>query len=311
MVAAGDITAGQADPGNVGLFDVGLVTVEFSSDDVELFLFLLVAFGGGLVAIYWGWTRYRRYTLIRDTPTSRVRSMAVGRVEVQGTASPVDGPMAAPFTGEDCLYADWTVEEYRYDHEDDRHEWVTIASGDRATRFSLADDTGRVLVRADRGEPDFDLSDEHETTVTVGGTERPPEAIRTFLAGERDTWDLRELASNPLGGIVDAISSGGRIGNTSNRRRYTQTILPVEHHVYVFGSAEPRPLAESGDERPGREEDALEIGPDGATGLFLVSDRTEDRLTEHYSRMAPLAMAGGLLVSAVALYFLLSWYLLA
>jgi hypothetical protein len=106
--------------GQVRLAIVGDWAILQSNGGDDPFLFFLALFAGGLFAIYWGWRRYRRYTLIRDTPTATVRSMAVGRTELEGRAQPASETFSAPFTDEDCLYADWQVEEYRYDHDDDR-----------------------------------------------------------------------------------------------------------------------------------------------------------------------------------------------
>lgn len=283
--------------------------LQSSDDELEILVVLVVGFLAGLGLIYWGWTRYRRYALIRDTPTSKVRSMAVGRTEIEGIALPVDESLESPFTDEDCLYAKWEVEEYR--HVDDEWEWVSIGSGRKAVEFFLEDETGKVLVRADRGQPDFDLSDDRETTITIDGSEQPPAPILEFITSEHEGWDLVEMPDNIVGDVIDAAVGGGRIGRSSNKRRYTQTILPVEHDVYVFGSADPRPVEERTDRRAGANEDLLEVGPDASTGLLLISDRSEDRLSDYYSKMSPLAIFGGLLVSAVALYFLLSWYILA
>lgn len=276
------------------------------------FPILAIGFIGGLVAIYWGWTRYRRYTLIRDTPTARVRSMAVGRTELEGTGRVAETAISAPFTDDPCLFTSWRIEEYQYDHDDNEHEWVTIGSGRDAVDFYLEDDTGRVLVRAGSHEVDFDLSDQHQRTISVGGSERPPPAVREFLANKRSDWDLGDFMDDPVAALGDVVKGGGfgSTGSTSNKRRYIQTVLPVDHHVYLFGNAQPRPVAEASDRRMGANEDLLEMVPDDATGLFLISDRKEGTLTEHYSRIAPVAMFGGLAVSAVSLYFLLSWYIL-
>lgn len=279
-----------------------------AADDDVLVLFLIM-FGGGLFAIYWGWTRYRRYTLVRDTPTASVRSMPVGRVELEGTARVAERALDAPFTDEQCLYADWHVEEYRYDPDDNDHDWVTIASGTLATPFFLEDDTGRVLVKADEGA-DFDLTGDHATTVRVGGSETPPPAVAEFVGNDSDDWDLGAFIDNPGGAIADALAGGGRIGHSSNRRRYVQTLLPVDDSVYVFGSAEPVPPSEVPDRDAGANEDLLAVVADGPTGLFLISDRKEGAIESYYSKMAPLAIVGGLTASAVGLYFILEWWIL-
>lgn len=285
--------------------------LQSSSSDDDPFFFIVAGFVGGLFAIYWGWTRYRRYMLVRDTPTEKIRSMAVGRTELEGTAR-VDGtPLDAPFTDEDCVFATWTIKEYRYDPEEEEHEWQTIASGEDAIDFYLEDDTGRVLVRAGQRDADIDLSNDHKRTIRVDGHESPPPEVQEFIYGDREDWNLSDLLDNPMNAITDAISSDGTVGSSSNDRRYIQTILPVDHHVYLFGSAQPRPVEEATDREMGSNEDLLEMVPDGGTGLFLISDRKEEKLMDYYSKMAPLAIVGGLGVSAVALYFLLSWYIMA
>lgn len=288
------------------LVDLGLIVLQNGEGD-DPFLFLLFLFGGGLFAIYWGWTRYRRYTLIRDTPTANVRSMAVGRVELEGTARVAERSLEAPFTDDPCLFADWQIEEYRYDPDDKDHDWVTIASGTRAVPFFLEDDTGRVLVNAD-GDADFDLSGDHQRTITVGGTGSPPPAVDDFIHTPRDDTDLTGILGESVGGIAEAFTDDGRIGDSSNRRRYTQNILPVDETVYVFGSAQPVPVEAVPDREAGANEDLLAVETDDETGLFLISDRGEDRLKDHYSTMAPVAIVGGLVASAIGLYAILSWY---
>lgn len=281
-----------------------------TNGDDDPFAFFLFLFAGGLFAIYWGWTRYRRYTLIRDTPTATTRSMAVGRVELEGRARPAEEPFSAPFTDEECVYADWRVEEYRYDPDDDRHEWESIASGELRASFFLEDDTGRVLVKADDGA-DFDLSADVQTTIEVGGSESPPPAVAAFIEAERGDVDLTTVLGEAVGSLVEVFTDDGRIGHASNRRRYVQQILPAGESVYVFGSAQPVPVSAVPDREAGANEDLLAVEADGGTDLFLVSDRKEETLAGYYSRMAPVAIVGGLAASAVGLFFILDWYLLA
>ncbi|MEF8853886.1 MAG: GIDE domain-containing protein [Haloarculaceae archaeon] len=288
-----------------------LPVLQSSSSEDDPFFLIAAGFVGGLVAIYWGWRRYRRYMLVRDTPTEKVRSMAVGRTELEGTVRVDEPPLDAPFTGEDCVFATWSIGEYRDDPNDDDHEWQTIASGEDAIDFHLEDDTGRVLVRTGERDADVDLSNDHERTIHVDGHERPPPPVQEFIHGDREDWNLSELLDNPVDAITDVVSSEGTVGSSSNDRRYIQTILPVDHHVYLFGSAQPRPVDEAADRELGANEDLLEMVPDSGTGLFLVSDRKEEKLTDYYSTMALLAIVGGLAVSAVGLYFLLSWYIMA
>jgi hypothetical protein len=85
---------------------------------------------------------------------------------------------------------------------------------------------------------------------------------------------------------------------TSDHRRYTETVLPPNETVSVFGAATPKPVESSG------ADDALEITNDNVSGRFIVSDRSATELTAHYDRWAPITMVGGPVVSAGCLFFL-------
>jgi len=43
---------------------------------------------GGAAFIYGGFYKLRRFRLIADTPTSKIRSMAIGLVEIKGQVIP-------------------------------------------------------------------------------------------------------------------------------------------------------------------------------------------------------------------------------
>jgi hypothetical protein len=57
-----------------------------------------------------GVNRYRQRSLIADTPTSKVRSLAMGRVELQGTVEPIGETFTAPFSNDECVLYRYSIE---------------------------------------------------------------------------------------------------------------------------------------------------------------------------------------------------------
>jgi len=56
----------------------------------ELLVLLPAGFMFGLYLIYKGTDKYRKYALVRNTATERIRSMALGRTELEGVARPAE-----------------------------------------------------------------------------------------------------------------------------------------------------------------------------------------------------------------------------
>jgi hypothetical protein len=235
-------------------------------------ILILVVGGAGLVTT--GFTRRKQRTLMRDTPTEDVESMAVGPSEVKGSALAADGdPFPAPFSDDDCVVVEYEVEQYHED--DDGGNWNTVAQGVVHTPFYVDDGTGRVLVEP-HDEATFDLDPDDRETVHVDSSERGPEPVQRFV--ER----------------TEAVSYPADAPGSENDRRYHQTLIRDKESVYVFGTARPW----DGDHRGGSNPDRLVIrhvaDDDGLEGtMFLISDDAEAGLVNRREWAGLRIPAGG------------------
>lgn len=105
---------------------------------------ILIFFGIGVWFFFWGFMRLRRKRKIEDIPTSTVRGLAMGLVELIGTAKKKNA-VTSPLTKIECTFYRYTVE--RYHHSRRSGHWVAIAKGDSyATPLWLDDGTGKALI---------------------------------------------------------------------------------------------------------------------------------------------------------------------
>ncbi|MEF8783377.1 MAG: GIDE domain-containing protein [Haloarculaceae archaeon] len=273
-----------------------------SGNEGELLIALVGGFFFGLYLVYDGFNKWQTKRLIQDTPTETIRSMAVGRTELDGVAKSVDDTVEAPFTDEECLHIDWEIEEWRKDTNDDDYHWETIARGVRSVPFYLDDGTGKVPVRATEGDPTYEISDANRWRTTVGRGRSPPTEVREFIQRHDSRYDDTSFFEEPVDALTDLVQSE-EIGSANRKRRYSQTILPDGSSVYLLGSAIPRDSAEGG-----QDESLLEITRTESLDKLLVSDRSEDELESYYSKRGPLEVVGGLALSAICLGVLLLWF---
>ncbi|GGO82098.1 hypothetical protein GCM10011348_22680 [Marinobacterium nitratireducens] len=105
-------------------------------------LMLLVACAVvALIGLWYGLRQLRRYHLIADTPTARIRSAHQGYVELIGQAQPgPEGPVYAPLTGTECVWYRYRVEREKGSGKNRR--WVTERSGTSTQWFQLDDGSG-------------------------------------------------------------------------------------------------------------------------------------------------------------------------
>ena len=75
--------------------------------------FALMLFFGGLALFYSGLKKLQRDRLIANMPTSKIRSMAMGIVELYGAIQTYEETLTAPFSGKECVYCRVSVSEWR------------------------------------------------------------------------------------------------------------------------------------------------------------------------------------------------------
>jgi len=133
----------------------------------------------GLYLFYHGFCLLQRKRLIMNTPSSKVRSAAMGLVEISGLAT---GPytLTAPITGKECYYYRTMV--WQWKHQGKSSSWVKEADESVHVPFFLEDNTGRVLVNPQGAEMDIhrDFQDEFGSSVFSSSLEIPAN-ITNFL----------------------------------------------------------------------------------------------------------------------------------
>ena len=119
--------------------------------------FGIVAFFIGLGLIYGAVQKYRLILRIKNTPTSKARSAALGLSEFSGKAVCLD-TIESPISKAKCTY--WRVCAEYYRQAGKHSSWVMIYNKESHSKFYLQDDSGRVLVDPENAEVDipFDLS---------------------------------------------------------------------------------------------------------------------------------------------------------
>jgi len=132
---------------------------------------LLGACAGVYLFIH-GFQLLQRKRLIMNTPASKVRSAAIGLVEVSGLAT---GPysIVAPITAMPCYY--YRTMAWQWQREGKNSKWVKVADESYHVPFFVEDNTGRVLVNPQGAEMEIhrDFHDEFSQSLFSSQLEIP------------------------------------------------------------------------------------------------------------------------------------------
>ena len=253
------------------------------------FLAGALTIGGALACIH-GWRLWRRRRLIQDTPTARIRSMAIGLVEVIGA---VRGRslVTAPFSGHECVY--WQVD---VSVQGRNRGWRVIHRNASGHPFYLDDETGIALVYPRGAECHLNY-----------GVEEVAQGIA-----------LPDCYAEYLREHPGAVNGFTRLATL----RFRERVLEEGQRLYVLGTATPRAsevvisggeaLAATGTDGPGalhlqrlRERDAQVRGvirQGDRERTFLLSQESEKQLTFGLGLHAAGLLVGGPLATLAGLW---------
>ena len=149
----------------------------------ELAILSSLAIAGGLYFFVSGFRLLASKRLLLTTPTSKIRSAALGLVEVNGMAA---GPytMPAPVTGKPCFLYHTTVWRQR---EGKNVEWDKIADETLHLPFFIDDSTGQLLVEPLGADLDLhrDFREEYSPSFFSSNFSNPddvPPRVSVFLS---------------------------------------------------------------------------------------------------------------------------------
>jgi len=145
----------------------------------QLTILSSVAIAGGLYFFFLGFRLLARKRLLLTTPTSKIRSAAMGLVEVNGMAA---GPytMSAPITGKPCFLYHTTAWQQR---DGKKEEWEKIADETLHLPFFIDDSTGQLLIEPLGADLDLhrDFQEEYASSFSSSNLDDVPPRVSVFL----------------------------------------------------------------------------------------------------------------------------------
>jgi Zn-finger nucleic acid-binding protein len=245
---------------------------QWSQPPDETLLYLAAGTIGGFGFFIYGWLLHQRKRLIESIPTSTIRSLALGLVEIEGLAQSEDRLLSSPFSETPCVFYSYAVDEHVGSGKNAR--WESIAKG-----FFVRDTTGRVLI------------------VPLGAELILPDE-RTY----RNNW-LGTLPPPAIDGLNQlGVSPERWIGSKTLRCR--EAFIQPEEQVYVLGTA----LEQSGAKELVENSARLYIGS-SQDHEFIISDRSEKDLLSRLRWQVLAYGAGGLALAATCLIVIFKYYL--
>ncbi len=249
-----------------------MIDVEVLAGSVSILVLGLALFIGGLSSL-------KEKRLIENTPTSKIRSLAMGPVEVYGEATSAREKLVkSPFTGTPCVWCCWTIEEYR--KSKNSGYWATIKSGKIFDCFFLGDNTGTVLVDPDAAK--VDVPADFQAGSGVFQKELPKQAI-SFMKN--------------LG-----IAYNGLFGLRKNLRLTEYCIVPGDK-LYVFGTAGDNPYVEEGSSQRNEADIMIQKGKD----LYYISDKPEKEILSRHRWRILGGLTGGCALILAGITGIIAW----
>ncbi len=223
---------------------------------------IILLFALGAFLFFLGFKSYRKYRILADTPTTPIRSMAMGLTRSRGKATGGDR-VTSPLTGAACFYYWVRVEKFK---QGKHAGWVPVSNEMDRRPFYLDDGTAKVLVNAPYAEFDVLQTFCYETGPKLGserfvepsiGVAGPSEQdLRTYLTGVSDRARAALAATNVPGPsaatkppsigyklAVPGISSGDGLSLDfgAHPYRFTENCLLADRDCIVLGTCVENP----------------------------------------------------------------------
>lgn len=256
--------------------------------DVETGFWALLALGAGPWLAWRGFRHLRLKRLMENTPTARIRSMAMGLVEINGRVE-TRSAVTAPFSGHTCAY--WEVDIATHSG---KRGWRIVHRNRSGHPFYLRDATGVALV----------YPHDADCRLTFGVSE---ECMGISLPScYAEYFEHEGLGASVL----------WRMG----RLRFRERLLEPGQPIYVLGTAVPRATVSVVSDGEGMRATGTEdlraqhvsavdhevvatVRKGDHEPTFIISEQSERTMTTFTGIQAFAELIGGPLITLVALVY--------
>jgi hypothetical protein len=256
--------------------------------DLETGFWALLALGAGPWLFWRGFRHLRLKRLMENTPTARIRSMAMGLVEINGKVE-TRSAVTAPFSGRACAY--WEVD---VSTRSGKRGWQVVHRNRSGHPFYLRDTTGVALIypHGANCRLNFGVSEEclGLTLPSCYSDYFDHEGLGASVLWRMGAMRFRERVLEPgqpiyvLGTAmprsqVSVVSDGEGMRATGTESLRSERLQTVDHEVVA--------TVRQGDHEP----------------TFIISEQSERTLTAFTGIQAFAELIGGPLITLVGLVY--------
>jgi len=231
----------------------------------------LVFFIGGLTLFFGGLVKIKRDRLIANMPTSKIRSIALGLVEIYGKVVKHKKTLTAPLSGKECVYCRFSITEWKrgrkksYPHE--------LRAKEKGVLFNIDDGTGKILIDA-RGanlenltrKLDIDVLDQTDISETI----------------------LEYCKMNE----IELFHKNG----SKKRIEIKETYIPLGQNLYMMGVVNKH----KSDNSESMQQKYI-IGYQYRQKIFYISDKSETDILKNSAYNSRIMIFGGIVLSVIGL----------
>ncbi len=239
---------------------------------------LVIGFVVGVILFFQGFKKLKLKRLIENIPTSKVRSVAVGLVEVAGKVAKRKKVLTSPLSKKKCVYYKMHVEKLvrsgKHSH------WRTVIKEETGEKFFVKDNTGSLLV--DPAGAHLDIPEDFSFTSRGLLGKKYPKKVLDF-------------------GESHKLKMTGFLKQTYRFREY---YLEPNDKIYVLGYAGKNPnksFSKIGHEN-------LMIQKSKFAEVFYISDKHEEGVLKGLNKKAMWMIYGGPVLTVICLALLILYF---
>ena len=235
----------------------------------------IVFFIGGLSLFFGALKKINRDRLIENMPTSKIRSIAMGLVEVNGKVSKYNDTLIAPLSGEECVYCRFSITEWKRGRK--RSYPIELRSKEKGVLFNLDDGTGQILIDA-RGANLENISRYIDFDTTSDGDQ-----ITGHILNYCKKHNIELYRKN----------------GSLKRIEFKETYIPIRQNLYIMGVAS-RNKYEDIKSKSGKVNNM--IGYQFRQRIFYISDKSEKEILNNSVQNSRIMLIGGMVLSVIGLF---------